>query len=86
MSDTDLAQGGLARIVARFPGWEGALRSLARTDPTFLDLCEEYELASKSLASFLARSDWGNRPEIAEYRSIIIELETVIGRLLRKVS
>lgn len=86
MSDTDFTKAGLARIAARFPDLTGALHALARTDPAFLDLCEEYELASKSLAGFLTRIDSADRREIAEYRSLIAELETEIGELLRKVS
>ncbi|MFG1245169.1 hypothetical protein [Xanthobacter flavus] len=79
MSDTDIAKAGLVRIAAHFPGSECALHELACSDPAFLDLCVEYQLALSSLAGFTARPDAAARPEVAEYRSIIAELETEIG-------
>lgn len=83
LPDAEIATAGMARVAARFPGAEGALHALVRIAPAFLDLCEEYELASNSLARLLVRAESADRPEIQEYRSIIAELETEIARMLR---
>jgi hypothetical protein len=83
MSD-DIAQRGLARAVARFPEAAATLRRLALTDPAFREICEEYALAERSLAGFEARLDAAERPEIGEYRTVIAELETEIGRVLKE--
>lgn len=75
----------MARIAAHFPGSGGTLRALALSDPTFLDLCVEYQLALSSLAAFTSRPDAAVRPEVAEYRGIIAELETEIDGWLEAV-
>jgi hypothetical protein len=77
-----MAQTGLARAVARFPGAAATLHRLALTDPEFRDICEEYALAQQSLAGFEARPDASERPEIGDYRTVIAELENEIARLL----
>ena len=84
MADTDIAQRGLARVVARFPHAAEALRGLVLTDPAFREICEEYALAERSLAGFEARLDAAERPEIGEYRAVIAELETEIDRMLKE--
>ena len=85
MADADIAQSGLARAVARFPEAAATLQRLALTEPRFREICEEYALAQQSLAGFEARPDAAERPEIVEYRTVIAELETEIGRLLKEV-
>ena len=84
MADTDITQMGLARAVARFPEAATALRRLALTDPAFREICEEYALAQQSLAGFEARLDAAERPEIADYRTVIVELENEIYRFLEE--
>jgi hypothetical protein len=49
-------------------------------DPEFRALCEDYALATASLAGFEARRDASERPEIAEYRTVLAELEAEILR------
>jgi hypothetical protein len=84
MADTDIAQTGLARAVARFPEAAAALCRLALTDPAFREICEEYGLAQRSLAGFEARPDAAERPEIDDYRTVIAELEIEIDRCLKE--
>ena len=84
MADTDIAQTGLARAVARFPEAAAGLRRLALTDPVFREICEEYALAQESLAAFEARPDAAERPEIGDYRTMIAEIEGEIDRLLKE--
>ena len=71
MCGPDFAKTGLAQAVARFPEAAAALHRLALTDPVFREICEEYALAQQSLAGFEARLDAAERPEIAEYRTVI---------------
>ena len=84
MADADIAQTGLARAVARFPEAAPVLRRLAITDPAFREICEEYALAEQSLAGFEARPDAAERAEIDDYRTVIAEIETEIGRFLKE--
>lgn len=83
MADADIAHAGLARAIARFPGAAATLRRLVLTDPLFREICEEYALAQQSLASFEARPDAAERPEIGDYRTVIAELEDEIDRFLK---
>ena len=61
----------------------GAARTRADR-PGFREICEEYALAQQSLAGFEARLDAAERPEIADYRTVIVELENEIYRFLRE--
>lgn len=82
MPDTPFEEVGLARAIARFPNAAAELRRLARDDGGFRDVCMEYALAQDSLARFEARPDAAERPEIADFRTVIAELESEIGRFL----
>lgn len=82
MARTDSAQVGLERVAARFPEEAGRLQSLAVSNPEFRELCEEYGLAQASLAVFEAMPDAAERPEVPDYRAVIVELEGEIGRYL----
>lgn len=72
----------IAQVAERFPTMAPALRRLALRDPAFRSLCEDYALARASLAAFEARPDADVRPEIADYRSVIDELDAEIARFL----
>lgn len=82
MRDAHIAEAGLARAVARFPEAATELRRLAVADGEFHEICVEYALAQESLARFEARADAAQRPEVADYRTLIAELEIEIGRFL----
>lgn len=84
MADTDFAQTGLTQAVERFPAAAATLHRLAMADPRFREICEEYGLAQHSLATFEARPDAARRPEIADYRVVIAELEGEIDRFLKE--
>jgi hypothetical protein len=58
-----------------FPGRKQELLRLSLKDPVFRSLCEDLCDAHDSLARFLALAETGERPEVAEYRAIIAELE-----------
>ena len=83
MAKADNAEAGLAWAVERFPDAATTLRRLARSDPDFREICEEYALAQQSLAAFEARPDAAERPEIGDYRTVIAELEGEIDLILK---
>jgi hypothetical protein len=85
MARSDAVQGGIERVAARFPDDAARLKSLCIAEPSFRELCEEYGLAQASLALFEAMPDAADRPEVPDYRAVIAELETEIGRYLGEV-
>lgn len=84
MAKDGIAEAGLARAVERFPDAAAELRRLARSHAEFREICEEYALAQQSLAGFEARADAAERPEIGDYRTVIVELEREIDRMLKE--
>jgi hypothetical protein len=58
-----------------FPTRKHELLRLSLKDPIFRSLCEDLCDAHDSLARFLSLSGTRERPEVAEYRSIVAELE-----------
>ncbi|MFO1142806.1 MAG: hypothetical protein U1E59_10515 [Amaricoccus sp.] len=83
MRDVDITETGLTCAAERFPEAVATMRRLVETDRQFREICEEYGLARQSLAGFEARADAANRPEIGDYRTLIVELEQEIGRFLK---
>ena len=61
------------------------IRRLFLVDRDFRSVCEDYALARNTLARFQTMSDAQQRPEIADYLSVIAELEVEINVLVRKV-
>jgi len=84
MADADIARTGLDQAVARFTDAAATLRGVARADPAFRDICEEYALARESLARFEARPDAAERPEIEDFRTVIADLEGEMDRMLKE--
>jgi hypothetical protein len=65
----------LACVVAMFPGRTEEILRLSLRDPDFRDLCEDLADAQSSLSRLSAYPGPVERPELAEYRTIIAELE-----------
>jgi hypothetical protein len=82
MGHADTAHTGLAEAIACFPGQAAQLRRLMLSDRAFRSLCEDYALARASLAGFEVLPDADSRPEIADYRMVIAELESEIARFV----
>jgi hypothetical protein len=55
---------------------------LSLSDPNFSCICDDLVLACDTLARYEARSDADRRPEVAEYRTVILELEREIRERL----
>jgi hypothetical protein len=65
-----------------FPAKKQELLRLSLKDPVFRGLCEDLGDAHDALGRFLALSTAGERPEVAEYRAIITELEAEVRAYL----
>jgi hypothetical protein len=74
----------LAKVIARFPEDQDLIHRLALIDETFLGMCDEYALAQSSLAWLESREDGPHNAEVADYRSVIAELETEIDQILQR--
>jgi uncharacterized protein YdcH (DUF465 family) len=61
-----------------FPARKQEILQLSLKDPVFRGLCEDLCDAHDSLGHFLARSEERERPEVAEYRALIAELEAEV--------
>jgi hypothetical protein len=68
----------LGRVLSMFPAKKHELLRLSLKDPVFRSLCEDLCDAHDSLGRFLSLSKAGERPEVAEYRAIITELEAEV--------
>lgn len=84
MAQAHAAPTGLAQAIGRFPERARQLRQLAQRDEGFRGLCEDYALARASLARFEALPNSVERPEIADYRQVIAELEREIETALNR--
>jgi hypothetical protein len=72
----------LGRVVDMFPSRKADILQLALSDPVFFGLSEDLWDAHDSLGRFEALPNPQGRPEIAEYRAIIAELEAEVRRYL----
>lgn len=68
----------LGPVLVLFPARKHELLRLSLRDPHFRSLSEDLCDAHDSLARLLALSDTFERPEIAEYRVLIAELEAEV--------
>lgn len=68
----------LGKVLVMFPARKHELLRLSLKDPIFRSLCEDLCDAHDSLARLLSRATTGERPEVAEYRAIIAELEAEV--------
>jgi hypothetical protein len=65
----------LQLVLLRFPEHKAHVCGLALRDTDFRELCENYGLARRALERFEADGAHPPRPEIAEYRVLIRDLE-----------
>ena len=80
MTPTDPRHAPLAPVVERFPDQQAHILRLALRNEGFRALCEEYDLARKSYGRLQVSSE--RAAEVAEYRSVIAELEEEIRGFL----
>jgi hypothetical protein len=69
---------GIEFVLLRLPRQRALICALALRDEAFRTLCEDYGLARAALARFEAERSDPPRPEVAEYRGIVADLEAEI--------
>jgi hypothetical protein len=79
----DAARSNLTHVLERFPKAGNLIRRLFLADRGFRSVCEDYALARDALARFQAMPNAQQRPEIADYVSVIAELESEIVAFVR---
>ena len=79
----DTARSDLAHVLERFPEATILIRRMFLADRGFRSVCEDYALARDALARFQAMPNGQQRPEIADYLSVIADLESEIAAFVR---
>ena len=80
------ASSRLGRVLAIFPGQTQALLQLSLRAPAVRSLCEALEDAHASLMRLASLPGPKERPEVAEYRIIIAELQEEVRVYLESES
>ena len=70
---SQLQELGRARLKLRLPGWQAHFERAS--NPSFLDVCEAYELAWIGLCHWTRSETATSRAIAAEYRELIASLE-----------
>ena len=83
MIDRDTARSDLAHVLERFPEAKVLIRRMFLADRSFRSVCEDYALARDTLARFQAMPNGRQRPEVADYVSVIAGLEGEIIAFIR---
>lgn len=71
------------RVIERFPESAEAIADLAGDSEAFRSICEDYDLGLATLRQFEAQFG-DNRQRIAEYRTLLLDLEREIELALTK--
>jgi hypothetical protein len=72
----------IAAIVQRFPHRADIILRLAAEDEGFCELAHGLSLARETLAEFETRPDAAQRIEVADYRTLVLELEAEVTALI----
>jgi hypothetical protein len=83
MTDSEMTGLDLAQVLARFPDRAALVAQLANGSETFRSLCEDYVLASTTLARLSSAGEAERRsPIVEDYQLIVAELEKEIAATL----
>ena len=82
MPDQTSHRNDLDQVLARFPDRAETIRRLYLANDGFRSACADHGLALAALSAFEARPDSGSRPEVAEYRQLIRDLESELAALI----
>ena len=74
----------LSLVLVRFPEKADQIRQLASDVEDFHEICEHYSLARAALDRFQRQSADGQRPEVAEYKLLIADLEREIQESIER--
>lgn len=69
-------------VAELFPGRAALVRRLYLGNEGFRAICEDFALSLASLRRFEARPDAAFRPEIADHRALLKDLERELGAYL----
>lgn len=84
MAEMEGADVELGHVLERFPDRAALVRQLVLVDATFASICEDYALASATLARLEALPPAEQAgTEIADYRTLVADLEREIAEALR---
>jgi hypothetical protein len=82
MMDSKASGIDLSQVLKRFPADVQLVGRLLMHDETFLSVFEDYSLAAATLARLVTSPQALKRAEIAEYRSLVSDLEREIEEAL----
>lgn len=68
----------MALLLPRFPDKSETIRALVSANEDFREICEHYALARIALKRFKRRSAEHQKPEVADYKIVVAELEQEI--------
>lgn len=72
----------LVLLLTTFPDQEPLIRRIFLEDEHFRSACADYRLAREGLAKFERMNATSPRPECAEYRTLISELEAELRSIM----
>lgn len=81
---TDHLRLDLAYVLIRFPENADQIRLIASKDAEFSEICEHYSLARATLNRFRSQSKDCLKAEVAEYTSLIADLEQEIWDFINR--
>jgi hypothetical protein len=73
----------IAQVLERFPRDAAVVAQLLVESETFRVVCEDYALARSTLARLEQSNQAREPPEVADYRSLVVELEKEIAEALQ---
>ena len=86
MADPEDSRLDLKQVLALFPEQAALVRRLATESEVFQSICEDYVLASSTLARLSAAGDERNARVEADYQSLVADLESDIAAALHRAT
>jgi hypothetical protein len=84
MSDPEGSRLDLSQVFERFPEDVARIRRLVLADDSFAGICEDYALARTTLARLEQPGEAeGHGEEVADYRTLVADLEREVAEALR---
>lgn len=84
MSQPEASPLHIERVLERFPEDAGLIRRLAMESETFEGACEDYALACATLSQLLSAERNGRHPRLADYQSLVEELEAELSDMIER--
>ena len=84
MSQSEAPRLQIERVLERFPEDAGVIRRLASESETFEGACEDYALACATLSQLRALEQEVGHPRLADYQSLVEELEAELSEMIAR--